>query len=101
MDPEVMRRRLLLCAARMPAELAKQDKRKMGLGIKMVVGVVPMALPLIEDQIRKATAESLHSLTNSFVSMVELVGSTEITDEEFLALAMETVNGKSGATLTA
>lgn len=96
MDPEVMRRRLLLCADKLPRELAKTDKRKMGMGIKLVVGVVPMALPLIQDQIAKATAESLLSLTTSFEAMLTVIGSNDISDEQFLVMMLGVIEGTKG-----
>lgn len=101
MDPVVMRRRLLLCADKLPRELAKMDKRKMGMGIKMVVGVVPMALPLIQDQISKATDESLRSLTNSFESMLTVIGSDDISDEQFLTLMLGVIDGSASPAIAA
>lgn len=97
MDPEVIRRRLLLVGERLPAELKTLDKRRLPFAMKALLGVGPMVLPLIQEQVQGASAESLQSLMNSLEAMLTAIGSAEVSDEQFFQFVFELLNGNNNA----
>ena len=101
MDPEVMRRRLLLLADRLPQALSSMDKRKVPWVLKGMLGAIPLAAPLLQGWVEEASPEMLRSSMTSLEALLTAIGSSELTDEQFMAGALGLLNGNSDKAVNA